>query len=111
VIRSLGRISQQLLYRILTREETLAIFQTEAESRSGTFPQITFDSVSYLPWVLAPTPIQDAFQMLVAPLESRIKVAKIESRTIAALRDALLPKLISGQLRVPDAERIVGRMV
>jgi hypothetical protein len=32
-----------------------------------------------------------------------------ESRTLAALRDALLPKLISGELRVPDAERIVGR--
>lgn len=28
-----------------------------------------------------------------------------------ALRDALLPKLISGELRVPDAERIVGRAV
>jgi hypothetical protein len=27
----------------------------------------------------------------------------------AAIRDALLPKLISGVLRVPDAERIVGR--
>ena len=38
----------------------------------------------------------------------------VSSRTsgnpvLAALRDALLPKLISGELRVPDAERIVGR--
>jgi len=29
----------------------------------------------------------------------------------AALRDALLPKLISGELRVRDAERIVRRAV
>lgn len=29
-----------------------------------------------------------------------------ESMTLAAIRDALLPKLISGELRVPDAERI-----
>ena len=28
-----------------------------------------------------------------------------ESRTLAALRDPLLPKLISGELRVTDAER------
>ena len=34
-----------------------------------------------------------------------------QSRTLAALRDALLSKLISGELRVPDAERIVGRCV
>ncbi len=35
----------------------------------------------------------------------------LESRTLAALRDALLPKLISGELRVPDAVRFVGRVV
>ena len=29
--------------------------------------------------------------------------------TLAALRDALLPRLLSGQLRVPDAERITGQ--
>ena len=34
-----------------------------------------------------------------------------QSRTLAALRDTLLPKLISGELRVPDVERIVGRCV
>jgi type I restriction enzyme S subunit len=34
-----------------------------------------------------------------------------QSRTLAALRDALLRKLISGELRVPDVERIVGRVV
>jgi hypothetical protein len=30
-----------------------------------------------------------------------------ESRTLAALRDALLPKLISGEIRVRDAERFL----
>jgi type I restriction enzyme S subunit len=37
--------------------------------------------------------------------------AREHSRTIAALRDTLLPKLISGELQVPDAERIVGRAI
>jgi type I restriction enzyme S subunit len=32
-----------------------------------------------------------------------------QSRTLAALRDTLLPKLISGELRVPDAERLCIR--
>ncbi len=32
-----------------------------------------------------------------------------ESRTLAALRGTLLTKLISGELRVPDAKEIVGR--
>jgi len=30
-----------------------------------------------------------------------------ESRTLASLRDTLLPKLISGELRVPDAGKFV----
>jgi type I restriction enzyme S subunit len=34
-----------------------------------------------------------------------------ESRTLAALRDRLLPKLISGELRVKDAERFADREV
>ena len=33
-----------------------------------------------------------------------------ESRTLAALRDTLLPKLITGELRVKDAERFIGRV-
>jgi type I restriction enzyme S subunit len=33
--------------------------------------------------------------------------SRSESRTLAALRDALLPKLISGEIRVKDAERFL----
>lgn len=36
---------------------------------------------------------------------------KVESRTLVALRDTLLPKLISGALRVKDAERFSGGIV
>lgn len=47
----------------------------------------------------------------IAPLLKRQAVAVATSRTLAALRDALLPKLISGELRIADAEKIVGRAV
>ncbi|MFL5329882.1 MAG: restriction endonuclease subunit S [Gemmataceae bacterium] len=52
-----------------------------------------------------------AFDGVVRPLVCSITTNLHESRTLAALRDALLPKLISGELRVPDAERIVARAV
>jgi type I restriction enzyme S subunit len=44
----------------------------------------------------------------VKPLFARASTAARESRTLAALRDTLLPKLISGELRVKDAERFVN---
>ena len=40
------------------------------------------------------------------PLSSRIQKNEEESRTLAALRDALLPKLLSGELRVPTAAQL-----
>jgi type I restriction enzyme S subunit len=54
-------------------------------------------------------PILTAFGRLAEPLFQRVVVSKQESRTLAALRDALLPKLISGDLQVLHAARIVGR--
>ena len=39
---------------------------------------------------------------------ARIELNRKEVRVLAALRDALLPKLISGELRVVDAEEFIG---
>ncbi|WP_411574207.1 restriction endonuclease subunit S [Streptomyces fradiae] len=47
------------------------------------------------------------FEELASPLVERAELAGIESRSLAALRDTLLPELMSGKLRVRDAERIV----
>jgi type I restriction enzyme S subunit len=58
-----------------------------------------------------PKAILDRFDSLIGNVFDRAFGCIIESRTLAALRDTLLPKLISGELRVPDAERIVGRSV
>jgi hypothetical protein len=44
-------------------------------------------------------------------LRERIEHNDSESRTLAALRDTLLPKLISGDLRVKDAETFLDRVL
>ena len=43
----------------------------------------------------------------VGPMLARRDAAGAESATLAALRDTLLPKLISGEVRVPEAEKAV----
>ena len=48
-----------------------------------------------------------AFDNQVAPLFNRAFKVTLQNQTLVALRDALLPKLISGEFRVGDAERIV----
>jgi type I restriction enzyme S subunit len=60
--------------------------------------------------VCLPSPdVLRAFGKLTQPIYDRRDANENENNTLAALRDALLPKLVSGELRVPDAERIVGR--
>jgi type I restriction enzyme S subunit len=49
------------------------------------------------------------FDRRIRPLMEKIRENLRQARTLASIRDTLLPKLISGELRVPDAERIVGR--
>ena len=46
-----------------------------------------------------------------APFISHILTSIHPSPTLAGLRDALLPTLISGEVRLPDAERIIGEQM
>ncbi len=50
--------------------------------------------------------IVDAFFQSIKPIRQKINCNVAQSSLLAALRDALLPKLISGQLRIPDAEKM-----
>jgi type I restriction enzyme S subunit len=57
--------------------------------------------------IIPPKPIASAFSETVNALRHKVVAAVHESRTLAALRDALLPKLIRGEIRVKDAERFL----
>jgi type I restriction enzyme, S subunit len=57
--------------------------------------------------VMPPRDFIASFERMLSPVDSRIEVTERESGTLAALRDTLLPKLISGELRVKDAERFL----
>jgi len=55
----------------------------------------------------APPVVMSAFHHQATPLIERILANRRESRALAATRDLLLPRLMSGELRVKDAERAV----
>ncbi|MGE0824885.1 MAG: hypothetical protein AB7P18_22555 [Candidatus Binatia bacterium] len=66
-------------------------------------------SVRAIQLILPPIQILRRFDTVLGSLYMRRDHAINESRTLAALRDRLLPKLISGELRVKDAERFIAR--
>jgi type I restriction enzyme S subunit len=79
---------------------------TSAGSTGTKMPRTSWNDMAKYPIVLPSDGASDAFYRLVRPLADRIIASIHESRTLTTLRDTLLPKLLSGELRVPDAERI-----
>jgi type I restriction enzyme S subunit len=79
-----------------------------SRANGSTFLEISKTAFRPIPVVRSPDMIFQAFDRLVAPLFGRIVSNEREARTVAALRDALLPKLISGELRVKKAEQVVA---
>jgi type I restriction enzyme, S subunit len=82
---------------------------TDATSTGTKMPRTNWSDMSRYDLVIPSEPVMGTFSRIIHPVIERIIANTHETRTLAALRDTLLPKLISGELRVPDAERIVGR--
>ena len=62
--------------------------------------------------VLVPPPeIARIFCVMAQPLYERVVIAKQQARTLANLRDTLLPRLVSDKFRLPDAEREIEAAV
>ncbi len=81
---------------------------TNAGSTGTKMPRTSWEEMARYSVVLPPSAVADAFTKQIQPAIERILASIHESRTLAALRDTLLPKLISGEVRVGDVERYVA---
>lgn len=66
------------------------------------FQEISKSVFKELPIILPPKSIHDDFNRLVEPIFQRIRINKLQSRNLNTLRDTLLPKLMSGEVRVAE---------
>lgn len=57
--------------------------------------------------VVPPAAVASAFANVADPLYTRIVTNKAHARQLSELRDALLPRLISGKLRLAEAKEQV----
>jgi type I restriction enzyme, S subunit len=82
-----------------------------SRANGSTFLEISKANFRPIPVVSPSGPVMEAFDGQVRPLYQRLVAAERESQTLAALQNALLPKLISGEIRVRQAERLVRASV
>ncbi len=78
-------------------------------AHGSVFDTITRHTLAGVSVVLPPIGLVKVFETRVGPILERIRAGLLGSHTLTALRDTLLPKLISGELRVKDAERFIGK--
>ncbi len=56
--------------------------------------------------VLLPSPtVARYFEELAVPVTQRVLANQVQAETLSTLRDTLVPRLISGQLRLPELEK------
>ncbi len=102
-----SRISRAFVYFLCGTEAFVA--HTYAHTTGTTVLHLAKEAVPSFTFARPPERLVRQFTDVAAPVMDRIQAAEEQSRTLAALRDALLPKLISGELRVRDFEGLLER--
>jgi len=70
------------------------------EAEGTVFGSINKQDFSELPLVVPPSDLIASYEGVTSPLDKQIRVLEHQSRILAATRDALLPKLLTGAIRV-----------
>jgi type I restriction enzyme, S subunit len=78
---------------------------TNAGSTGTKMPRTSWTEMARYNVTLPPEPVSEAFSGMILPWVNRLIASIHEARTLGMLRDTLLPRLISGELRVPNPER------
>jgi type I restriction enzyme S subunit len=84
---------------------------TDRGSTGTKMPRTSWSQMQRYPLTMPKSRVAEAFEALAGPLLNKIIENVHEARTLAATRDLLLPRLMSGELRVKDAERFLERVV
>lgn len=74
----------------------------------STFPEISKSVLRHLPMLRPSDAVLAAFETAAEPLVGKMIATVEEAASLAALRDALLPRLMAGELRIRDAEKAVA---
>jgi type I restriction enzyme S subunit len=87
------------------------ISSLQQRAHGSVFDTITRDTLASISVVEPPAALVESFEFRVGPMLERIRLGLFSSGSLTALRDALLPKLISGQIRVSTAMKHVEEAI
>jgi type I restriction enzyme S subunit len=84
------------------------IDRLRSQANSGVQVNLSTDAIKSSKVLIGSTEVNSMFHNCVLPMFEQLNQNAVENQTLTALRDTLLPKLISGEVRVKDAEQMVN---
>lgn len=102
LIRPLGSVSAEWLFQSLRHADIEVIKKGAAQ------PFVSNTDIANMPVMWPGENIVLRFTEILVPMMLKIEQNNEEASTLAATRDLLLPKLMSGEVRVKDAENLIG---
>jgi type I restriction enzyme S subunit len=107
VLRPKPPLPEEFAY-CLARSDGFREFAIQSMTGTSGRQRVQAEALSHYLVATPPREIVEHFGAVVRPLFARAAAASRESRVLASVRDTLLPKLISGELRVREADRVIA---
>jgi type I restriction enzyme, S subunit len=98
-----GAKSSAYLSQALAHTNSIEWLQRHAVG--ATMPNLNTGILESLPLLSPSDAVLEAFERIAGPLESRITLNHANAGSLSSVRDELLPRLISGRLRLPEAPK------
>jgi type I restriction enzyme S subunit len=103
-----SQVSREYLFGLCTSAAFSQEFATMVTGTSGSHQRVRPEFLDSIEVVIPDAATEQRFTDLVAPMHQRVALNLRENQTLAALCDTLLPKLLSGEVRVKQAEKMAG---
>ena len=101
-------VGRALIYSIFNEAQFRQTLEGMVTGTSKSHQRVSPKALAKLEVLTAEPNAMLAFEETAAPLLSKILANRSKFRTLAETRDLLLPKLMSGEIRVRDAEKRAG---
>ena len=105
-VSALNEIPDWLVYQAV--EHHMPDFQAIASGKAVTMGHIQRHHLDQATVACPPSSTLRAMDAIMSPLHSRSLAAALQSRMLSEVRDTLLPKLISGELGIAEAEQRIA---
>ena len=87
--------------------EVLRMLDFQSFNAGSAVPSLNRNHIHGLRYLIPQRSCIEAYESIAMGVHTRVKLNSQQAQTLATLRDTLLPRLISGQLRLPEAEALL----